>query len=382
MLISFIVHFTHKPEEKMRKINFIDSGYKKKSRKGGVTFSFTTDNGRRSLYFPSLRGLLKSKKQRPLLGIDFSTGYIKAVLYRHDHGELVLNKKTVVQLPSNTYDEKGIIVGPDAIIESLRMIKDDLKLPSNYPVAFNVQSGHSCIQKLITLPAMSQSDLDLCFPSEAENYLPFDINEIYMDFPIISRDEERRQMTVLLASIQKTEMDPYVDFLAQAGFSPKVATSSVTAVMNILEEGVDDFNEDYYCTIDVGHTSCEVVFYEEGKPTFIRSVDSGLSAFQLFKSNHPTASGVALSLAYDKVRDHLFTKIRSEMDLYTAATIARKSKLTIMFGGINHLEGLVNQVEQESDIPTCFIGPFGSSMNNPHNLHETQFFVAAGLARM
>ena len=67
-------------------------------------------------------------------------------------------------------------------------------------------SGHSVIVKRVTLPQMSEEELSESIKWEAEQYIPFDINEVNMDFQILSTfvgPDGKQQMNVLLAAVKR-----------------------------------------------------------------------------------------------------------------------------------------------------------------------------------
>ncbi len=79
-------------------------------------------------------------------------------------------------------------------------------------------SGHSVIVKKISLPAMTREELDESIRWEAEQYIPFDVNEVNLDFQILERRRiGEGQMDVLLVAAKKDLIDDYVQVISEAG---------------------------------------------------------------------------------------------------------------------------------------------------------------------
>ena len=78
-------------------------------------------------------------------------------------------------------------------------------------------SGHSVIVKKISLPTMTREELEESIRWEAEQYIPFDINEVNLDFQILEGGDDEGQMDVLLVAAKKDLIDDYVHVITDAG---------------------------------------------------------------------------------------------------------------------------------------------------------------------
>ncbi|HSF01802.1 MAG TPA: type IV pilus assembly protein PilM, partial [Solirubrobacterales bacterium] len=94
-------------------------------------------------------------------------------------------------------------------------------------------SGHSVIVKKITLPAMTREELEESIRWEAEQYIPFDINDVNVDFEILSPDEQDpSKMNVLLVASKKDIINDYLAVFAEAGLKLVVVDVDSFAVQN------------------------------------------------------------------------------------------------------------------------------------------------------
>src|SRR5206468_2457245 len=85
-------------------------------------------------------------------------------------------------------------------------------------------SGHSVIVKKVSLPAMSREELDEQIRWEAEQYIPFDVNEVNLDFQILGGGNDEGQMEVLLVAAKKDLIDDYVQVIHEAGLGRSRST--------------------------------------------------------------------------------------------------------------------------------------------------------------
>ena len=118
-----------------------------------------------------------------------------------DDGRIELRNFGVAQLPPEAIVD-GVIMDSAVVVESIRNLISNLKI-KNRNVATSV-SGHSLITKKIQLPLMTETELEEQIQWEAEQYIPFEIEEVNIDFQILGPllDEEG-QMDVLLVAVKK-----------------------------------------------------------------------------------------------------------------------------------------------------------------------------------
>ena len=73
------------------------------------------------------------------------------------------------------------------------------------------------IVKKVSLPVMTREELDEQIRWEAEQYIPFDMNEVNLDFQILGGGDDEGQMDVLLVAAKKDLIDDYVQVITEAG---------------------------------------------------------------------------------------------------------------------------------------------------------------------
>src|SRR6185436_1363728 len=121
-------------------------------------------------------------KSKPLVGLDIGSSSVKAV-------ELAKSKKGYILTGF-----AAETLGPDAVVDGAIMdapgvadsIKRTLTLGKFKPksVATGV-SGHSVIVKRVTLPAATPEEVEASIQFDAEQYIPFEISEVNMDYQVV-----------------------------------------------------------------------------------------------------------------------------------------------------------------------------------------------------
>jgi len=132
-------------------------------------------------------GLFKSKE---VVGVDIGTHSIKVVELSWSGKAIQLQSFGIAPVPSQAIVD-GAILDKGAIVESLQGLLREHKIKRKQ--AAMGLSGHSVIVKKISLPEMSDAELEESIHWEAEQYIPFDIDDVNLDFQIIEGVRPRRE---------------------------------------------------------------------------------------------------------------------------------------------------------------------------------------------
>lgn len=141
--------------------------------------------------------------------------------------------------------------------------------------------GQSAIVRFIQFPKMSADELKGAIVFEAENYIPFKIDEVILDFFILgdatqgSQGQTGNLMDVLLIAIKKDEIYPIVGEFQGAERQVQFIDLDILSSLNTLEYlFTEEFNGSI-ALIDIGSEITSVCVLREGKPRFIRDISFG-----------------------------------------------------------------------------------------------------------
>jgi type IV pilus assembly protein PilM len=168
---------------------------------------------------------------------------------------------------------QGAFLNSSAIVEAIQEAVETAGVKTKN-VATAV-SGHSVIVKKISLPAMTRDELEESIRWEAEQYIPFDINEVNLDFQILEGGDAEGQMDVLLVAAKKELIDDYVSVISEAGLNPAVVDVAAFAVSNAFEQTYETGSDDVVALVNIGSQVVNINILAQGVPAFTRDISTG-----------------------------------------------------------------------------------------------------------
>src|SRR5438105_8901038 len=177
-------------------------------------------------------------KSKLALGLDIGSSSVKLVQLKEAKRGYILEAFGVATLPPEGIVD-GALMNSTAIVEAIRGLVTQYKL-KNRDAAIGV-SGHSVIIKKISMPRMTQEELEESIQWEAEQYIPFDVKDVNIDTQILSSDpnDQTGQMDVLLVAAKKDMINDYTTVVAEAGLNPVVVDVDAFAVQNMFSVNYD-----------------------------------------------------------------------------------------------------------------------------------------------
>src|SRR5579871_3052058 len=174
-------------------------------------------------------------KGKLAVGLDIGSTAVKMILLKEARrrGQLgyALQNFGMKPLPPEAIVD-GALMNSTAIVQAIQELMAELKIKQR-EVAIGV-SGHSVIIKKISMPRMTQEELEESIQWEAEQYIPFDVKDVNIDTQILSGDgnDASGQMDVLLVAAKKDMINDYTTVVSEAGLLPSVVDVDAFAVQN------------------------------------------------------------------------------------------------------------------------------------------------------
>lgn len=218
------------------------------------------------------------KKKNPI-GLDIGSAYIKAVQINDTKTGYELALFDMIPIQPGIIGD-GMIAEKAKLITSIKELLKKAGIKRNDAVV-GVSGHSSVIIKKIMLPIMTEEELGASIKYEAEQYVPFDINDVEIDFQILGpRAEEEGQMDVVLVAVKKAVIKDYQDVVAQAGLNPVIVDVDSFALSNMYEINYGIEERKNIALINVGASTTNINILQNGLPVFTR--DSAIG------SNHHT----------------------------------------------------------------------------------------------
>ena len=220
---------------------------------------------------------LFSIKKGALMAVDIGTDSIKLVnLKAVKSGYQLLNFGMIPLAPGTIVE--GSIVEAEAVNEAIKNLLELEKI--NVKNVATAVSGASVVIKKIKVPYMSHEELEDSIKFEAEHYIPYDIDEVNLDFHILTKYEEKEeerpeQIEILLVAVKKDKVNEYVNLFSELGLKPLIVDVDVFAIENAYEYNYGIQEGEIVALIDMGAGMTNINILEEGVTTFTRDIYFG-----------------------------------------------------------------------------------------------------------
>jgi len=164
-------------------------------------------------------------KTKSVVGLDIGSSAVKAVeLKAAGKGYRLAAFGTEPIPPDSIVD--GAIIDGTAVAEAIRRLFENRAFKSK-DVAASL-SGNAVIVKKINLPAMTDAELAESIFWEAEQYIPFDIQDVNLDYQILNPGlGAGGTMDVLLVAAKKDMVLSFSDLIRDAGLTPFIVDNQV-----------------------------------------------------------------------------------------------------------------------------------------------------------
>lgn len=184
-----------------------------------------------------------------------------------------------VQVPENLIRD-GIIQMPNGMTDFLKKVKKEFHLPAG-PCGI-VVPDEVTVCRAITMPAMTEAQLEVNLPFEFSDYISSDPQKYVYDYAVldIKNDQEGKpvEMELMGAVMSKEEVLSYVDIFKNAKLKLRTLIPQEIALNNIMRKALEEGRikkEKEYCMIALGHRSTNVYIYKGDRQTVIRNLYVG-----------------------------------------------------------------------------------------------------------
>ncbi len=344
-------------------------------------------------------GLGKSKS---VVGLDIGSSAVKAVELKPSGKGYVVSAVAVEPLPPDSIAD-GAIVDGGAVSDAIRRLFAG-KTFSTTRVAVSL-SGNSVIVKKISLPQMTDAELSESIHWEAEQYIPFDIQDVNLDYQILDSGtgaESRGAMDVLLVAAKKEKIADYTGVITQAGCVPVVVDVDAFALQNAWEANYEPDPKAVVALINAGASAVNINIVCGGQSLFTRDISLGGNAYteavqrelnlplataELAKKGQPVEG-----VEFEDVRpvlhaltENVLLEIQKSFDFFKATAVSDRIDKIYLSGGASSVDGFAEALEERFEAPVEAFDPFLKIAFDTSNGHSTRDLastaaVAVGLA--
>ncbi len=310
-------------------------------------------------------------KNKEIVGIDIGSSSVKLVqLKGHKEGYLVENIGMAPLPPEAIVD--NTLMDSSSVVEVIRNLLKGLNIMAK-EAACSV-SGNAVIIRKISMPTMPQDELEDQIQWEAEQYIPFDINDVNIDFQILASDDyDAAKMNVLLVASKKDIINDYLAVFNEAGLKLVVVDVDAFAVQNVFELNYEPAPDEVSALINIGASIMNLNIVKDGVSLFTRDVQMGGNLYteELQKQfGVSTDEAEQLKITGDapdqerlretvaRVNETLALEMRRSLDFYNSTAGDEKIVKVYMSGGGAKIAMLVDVVSQRLGLPVEILDPF------------------------
>lgn len=214
-------------------------------------------------------------RRHPVIGLSIGSEAIAFVEFRNHQGRYVLNRWGYQPLDPQTM-HNGRIQDRPALVEVLRALVEQYSL-QRASVAMAV-SGTSVMVKRIRVPKSHQQNLDEYLMWEGDQYIPYDLDEVYLDFSLraSSADVLGEEIDLLLVAAKCDTVDEHREVLEEVQLYPIICDVDPLAILNLAQMNKEVQAHHSYLVVNIQSTLMNIAVVGHGEPLLVRDV--GLSS--------------------------------------------------------------------------------------------------------
>ena len=312
-------------------------------------------------------------KSKNVLGLDIGSSSIKILELQEGKNGFQLLNFGIEPLPPETIVDSAIMNGP-AIVNAIRKLLSAAQIKTK-DVVTSI-SGHSVIIRKITMPMMTEEEVEGNIQWEAEQYIPFDINEVNIDYFILeSMMEDQENLDVLLVAVKKEIVNEYVSVIEEAGLNPIMMDVDAFAVENMFEVNYEPQPGKIIALVNIGASVININIVRGTNPAFTRDISIGGNQYteeiqkqlnltyedaeNLKISGGGNVAGVEhLPDIMDNISSNIALEIQRSLDFFTSTSSLGQINKVYLSGGCAKTVNLDKIIERQINLPVEIINPF------------------------
>lgn len=319
-------------------------------------------------------GLIGKRKATPVLGLDVSSTTVKLLELSYTGDRYRVESYAVSSLPQDAVIEKNVndVEGVANAVRSV-VAQSRTKLKA---VAAAV-AGSSVITKMIDMPeGLSEDDMETQLTLEADQYIPYPLEEVAIDFEVQGPSPENAgQVEVLLAACRRETIDSRVEAVESAELTARIMDVEAYAMeraFSLLQGQLELDDDSTVAVVDVGATMTTLSVLNNGQTIYTRE--------QLFGGKQLTDEimrryGLPLEEAglakkqgglpddyepevLEPFKEAVVQQVARSLQFFFSSSQYNDVDCIILAGGVASMEGLSELVQEKLGTPATVANPF------------------------
>ncbi len=318
-------------------------------------------------------------RKKKVLGLDIGSSQTKIVELSAGKSKKLLNFGISKVLPDAIVE--GEIIDREAVLDSIRTLIET-KGFSAKDVVLGI-AGRDVIIKRITMDRMSEADTREQIKWEAEQYVPFDINEVSLDFDVVNPNFGENQQEVILVAAKNELINNLTSLLKDVNLTPIIIDTTAFAMQHVYEHSYEVVGDEIICLIHLGAGMTVINVIKGGSSLSARDVYYGMNAYisKLQKEvgfNYEDAANAAkgtvppgvsqdsIQGVFESFVSDLGTHIERSLQFLSTVTGEEKVNRMYVSGGGALIPNLVDYLKRRFGIPIETLNPFKNIIYDPN----------------
>jgi len=321
------------------------------------------------------------KKAAPVLGLDVSSTTVKLLELSYTGDRYRVESYAVSSLPQDAVIEKNVN-DVDGVANAIRSVVAQSRTKLKTVAA--AVAGSSVITKMIDMPqGLSEDEMETQLTLEADQYIPYPLEEVAIDFEVQGPSPERDNMVeVLLAACRRETIDTRVEAIEGSELIPKIMDVEAYAMeraFSLLQSQLDLEEESTVAVVDIGATMTTLSVLNNGQTIYTRE--------QLFGGKQLTDEimrryGLPLEEAglakkqgglpddyepevLEPFKDAVVQQVARSLQFFFSSSQYNDVDYIILAGGVSSMEGLAELVQEKLGTPATVANPFANMSVSP-----------------
>lgn len=307
------------------------------------------------------------------MGLDIGSGYLKVVQLKEKAGAYELVLFDMIPLPPELIVE-GSIIDSLRLVDALKeLIKKARIKTKNVVIGIG---GHASVSiKRIPVTEMSEEELTESIKFEAEQYVPYDIEDVYLDFQILGPREDQGQMDVLLITVKKDVVNEYMSVVKEAGLNPIIVDVNTLALGNMYEVNYELASEKNKALVNIGANTINLNILKGGASVFTRDSAMGSNLYtealqKEFNTSYENAERLKRGEAVEgvspqavtpvmlSVSENIADEVIRSIEFFSSATLHEEAQEIVLSGGGALIKDFPKLLAEKAGVEVTIAEPF------------------------
>ena len=315
------------------------------------------------------------RRAKALVGLDIGSSAVKAVELKPVGKAYRVTAFGSEPVPPDSIVDGAIIDGA-SVVDAIKRLFDSRGIKTK-DVAASL-SGNAVIVKKISLPAMTAAELSESIYWEAEQYIPFDIQDVNLDYQILDQGNPaagKSTMDVLLVAAKKEKIADYTGVIGQAGRTAVVVDVDAFALQNAYEANYGIEPGAVVVLLNVGASATNINILSGDQSVFTRDISIGGNAYTealqkelnlpYEQADRLKRGEAAEGASYDDARpvlravtENVMLEVQKTFDFFKATATVDRITRVVVSGGASRAEGFLEMLGERFDAPVEVFDPF------------------------